>query len=57
MFESILKTESKSCANDKSQQIHEYFTNFYQNNIVVVSNGIMSVSEKKERTKVVIELF
>lgn len=56
VFESILKTESKSCANDKAQQIHEYFTNFYQNNIAVVSNGIMSVSEKK-RTKVVIELF
>lgn len=57
VFESILKTDSKSCATGKAHQLQENFSIHYPKDLVLITAGVMIVAEKKESTRVVVEVY
>ena len=53
----MLKTDSKSCATGKAHQLQENFSIHYPKDLVLITAGVMIVAEKKESTRVVVEVY
>lgn len=57
VIESVLPTESKSCASAKAYQIELYFEKFHLMDKFVISNGRKVITEDTQNTIVIIEVY